>query len=41
MNNGFFDALELLSKENGVSVDVLTEKVKSALTKAIKSISLL
>lgn len=36
MNNGFFDALELLSKENGVSVDVLIEKVKSALTKAIK-----
>lgn len=36
MNKGFFDALELLSKENGVSVDVLVDKVKSALSKAIK-----
>lgn len=36
MNNGFFDALELLGNENGVSVDVLVEKVKSALSKAIK-----
>lgn len=36
MNNGFFDALELLGKENGVEVNVLIEKVKSALSKAMK-----
>ena len=36
MNKGFFDALEMLGKENGVTVDVLVEKVKSALTKAVK-----
>lgn len=36
MNKGFFEALEMLGKENGVSVEVLVDKVKSALTKAIK-----
>lgn len=36
MNKGFFDALSMLGAENGVSVNTLIEKVKSALTKAVK-----
>lgn len=36
MNKGFFDALSMLGAENGVSVDTLIEKVKTALTKAVK-----
>ncbi len=36
MNKGFFDALSLLGAENSVSVDTLIEKVKSALSKAVK-----
>lgn len=36
MNKGFFEALDLLGKENGASVDTLIEKVKSALSKAVK-----
>ncbi|MBE6852535.1 MAG: transcription termination/antitermination protein NusA [Ruminococcus sp.] len=36
MNKGFFDALRMLGDENSVSVDVLVEKIKSALMKAVK-----
>ena len=36
MNNGFFEALSLLGSENSVDTEVLVEKVKSALLKAIK-----
>ncbi len=36
MNNGFFEALSLLGNENSVETEVLVEKVKSALLKAIK-----
>lgn len=36
MNKGFFDALSMLGAENSVSVDTLVEKVKSALSKAVK-----
>ena len=36
MNNGFFEALSLLGSENSVDTEVLVEKVKSALMKAIK-----
>ncbi len=36
MNNGFFEALSLLGNENSVDTEVLVEKVKSALLKAIK-----
>ncbi len=36
MNNGFFDALSLLGAENSVETEILVEKVKSALLKAIK-----
>lgn len=36
MNKVFFDALAMLGAENGVSVDTLIEKVKTALTKAVK-----
>ena len=36
MNKGFFDALKMLGEENSVSVDVLVEKIKSALMKAVK-----
>ena len=36
MNKGFFDALSVLGAENGVSVETLIEKVKSALTKAVR-----
>ncbi|MCQ2464131.1 MAG: transcription termination factor NusA [Oscillospiraceae bacterium] len=36
MNKGFFDALKVLGDENSVDVDVLVEKIKSALMKAVK-----
>lgn len=36
MNKSFFDALSVLGAENGVSVETLIEKVKSALTKAVR-----
>lgn len=36
MNKGFFDALRVLGDENSVSVDVLVDKIKSALMKAVK-----
>lgn len=36
MNNGFFEALSLLGDENSVDTEVLVEKVKSALLKAIR-----
>jgi len=36
MNKGFFDALKVLGDENNVEVDVLVEKIKSALMKAVK-----
>lgn len=36
MNNGFFEALSLLGDENSVETEVLVEKVKSALLKAIR-----
>ncbi len=36
MNNGFFDALSLLGDENSVEAEILVEKVKSALLKAIR-----
>ena len=35
MNNDFFAALSLLGAENSVETDLLVEKVKSAMTKAI------
>lgn len=36
MNNGFFEALSLLGSENSVETEIIVEKVKSALLKAIK-----
>lgn len=36
MNNGFFEALSLLGSENSVDTDVIVEKVRSALLKAIR-----
>ncbi|MDO5149312.1 MAG: transcription termination factor NusA [Oscillospiraceae bacterium] len=36
MNKGFFEALRMLGDENSVDVEVLIEKVKSALMKAVK-----
>ncbi len=36
MNNSFFEALSLLGDENSVDTEVLVEKVKSALLKAIR-----
>lgn len=36
MNNGFFEALLMLGNENSVETEILVEKVKSALLKAIK-----
>lgn len=36
MNNGFFEALSLLGSENSVDTEIIVEKVKSALLKAIK-----
>lgn len=36
MNNGFFEALSSLGDENSVETEVLVEKVKSALLKAMK-----
>lgn len=36
MNNSFFDALSLLGNENSVETEILVEKVRSALLKAIK-----
>ncbi len=36
MNNGFFEALSLLGDENSVDTEVLVEKVRSALLKAIR-----
>lgn len=36
MNKGFFEALELLEKENGVSAVVLADKIKQGILKAIK-----
>lgn len=36
MNNDFFEALSLLGDENSVDTEVLVEKVKSALLKAIR-----
>lgn len=38
MKNDFFDALSMLQEENDVSVDTLIEKIKSALTKAVKKV---
>ena len=35
-NSSFFDALDVLGKENGVNSDVLIEKVKSAMLKAAR-----
>ncbi len=36
MNNEFFDALNLLAKENNIEVDVLIDKIKDGILKAIK-----
>lgn len=36
MNSGFFEALSLLGDENSVETEILVEKVKSALLKAIR-----
>lgn len=36
MNKGFFDALKMLGDENSVDIEVLVEKIKSALLKAVK-----
>lgn len=36
MNNGFFEALSMLGDENSVETEVLVEKVRSALLKAIR-----
>lgn len=36
MNNEFFDALNLLAKENNIEVDVLIEKIKDGILRAIK-----
>ena len=36
MNSGFFEALTLLGDENSVETEILVEKVKSALLKAIR-----
>ena len=39
MNKGFFEALRMLGDENSVDVEVLIEKVKSALMKAVKKLA--
>lgn len=36
MNNEFFDALGLLAKENGIETEMLIEKIKQGILKAIK-----
>ena len=36
MNKEFFEALLLLEKENGISIDLLVEKIKQGVLKAIK-----
>ena len=36
MNKGFFDALKVLGDENSVDIEVLAEKIKTALMKAVK-----
>ena len=36
MNNEFFDALELLEKEKGISAELLTEKITAAIALAVK-----
>ena len=36
MNKKFFDALSLLGSENSVETEIIVEKVRSALLKAIK-----
>ncbi len=36
MNNEFFDALELLEKENNINAEVLVETIKQGILKAIK-----
>ncbi len=36
MNKGFFEALKSLGDENSVDIEVLVEKIKSALMKAVK-----
>lgn len=36
MNQEFFDALALLEKENGISADLLVEKIEQGIIKAIK-----
>lgn len=36
MNKNFFEALSLLESENSVETEIIVEKIKSALTKAIK-----
>ena len=36
MNNEFFDALSLLARENNITVEELTEKIKQGIMKAIK-----
>ena len=36
MNNEFFDALGLLAKENGIDIEVLIERIKQGILKAIK-----
>lgn len=36
MNKAFFDAIKILGEENNVDVEVLIEKIKSALLKAVK-----
>ncbi|NLZ46114.1 MAG: transcription termination/antitermination protein NusA [Clostridiales bacterium] len=36
MNNDFFDALELLAKENNIELETLIEKIKQGILKAIK-----
>ncbi len=36
MNKGFFDALRVLGDENSVDIEVLAEKIKTALMKAVK-----
>ena len=36
MNNEFFDALELIAREKGISIDYLIEKITNAITIAVK-----
>ena len=36
MNNQFFDALELIAREKGISIDYLIEKITNAITIAVK-----